>query len=359
MKCPFCGNLEDRVVDSRPTDDGDTIRRRRECAKCMKRYTTYEKVEILPLVVIKKDNSRENFNRDKLMRGISRACEKRPVAADAMHRIVDEIETQLSNSLEREVSSKSIGELLMEKLKRLDQVAYVRFASVYRDFSDIDTFLDEIHKIRIETAPETMGDLIIIPDEELPRRLTQSRRTSQARQDARAGARPDIRQDAHAGTRSDIRQDTRAVTGSYFRQDARPGARSDFRQDAHAGVRSDFRQDTQARTGSDFRQDAQAGTGSDFRQDGSGGAQQGQRQGMRAGSRPYQQHDARGPSPDPRQNAALPDPRLDAIADLRLGGALPDPRQTVRPGTTKGYRIRRSIKSAQSIVRPPHRKKGK
>jgi transcriptional repressor NrdR len=150
MKCPFCGNIEDRVVDSRPTDEGDTIRRRRECAGCLKRFTTYEKVEILPLVVIKKDNSREIFNREKLMRGISRACEKRPVSADAMHKVVDEIETQLSNSLEREVTSQSIGELLMDKLKKLDQVAYVRFASVYRDFGDIDTFLDEIHKIRIE-----------------------------------------------------------------------------------------------------------------------------------------------------------------------------------------------------------------
>lgn len=150
MKCPFCGSHENRVVDSRPTDEGDTIRRRRECLSCQKRFTTYEKVEILPLIVIKKDNSRETFNRDKLMRGISRACEKRPITADQMHKLADEIETQLSNSLEREVSSQSIGELLMEKLKKLDQVAYVRFASVYRDFSDIDTFLDEIHKIRIE-----------------------------------------------------------------------------------------------------------------------------------------------------------------------------------------------------------------
>ena len=153
VKCPYCSNLEDRVVDSRPTDEGDTIRRRRECARCLKRFTTYEKVEILPLVVIKKDSTREYFNRDKLMRGISRACEKRPVSADDMHRLVDEIESQLSNSLEREVTSRSIGELLMEKLKKLDQVAYVRFASVYRDFSDIDTFLDEIHKIRTESDP--------------------------------------------------------------------------------------------------------------------------------------------------------------------------------------------------------------
>jgi len=155
MKCPFCGTQEDRVVDSRPTDEGDTIRRRRECAKCYKRFTTYEKVEILPLVVIKKDNSRENFDRDKLMRGILRACEKRPIAADEVHKLADEIETQLSNSLEREVNSQSIGELLMEKLKQLDQVAYVRFASVYRDFSDIETFLSEIHKIRFEENPDS------------------------------------------------------------------------------------------------------------------------------------------------------------------------------------------------------------
>ncbi|MDR3121689.1 MAG: transcriptional regulator NrdR [Clostridiales bacterium] len=150
MKCPYCSHQEDKVVDSRPTDDGATVRRRRECARCQKRFTTYEKVEILPLVVIKKDNSREYFNREKLLRGIVRACEKRPVPADKMHSLIDEIETQLSNELEREVTSRSIGELLMSKLKRLDQVAYVRFASVYREFSDVETFLDEIRKIRTE-----------------------------------------------------------------------------------------------------------------------------------------------------------------------------------------------------------------
>ena len=158
MKCPYCGTLEDKVVDSRPTDEGETIRRRRECALCMKRFTTYEKVEIQPLVVIKKDNSRENFDRDKLMRGISRACEKRPVSADDMFKIVDQIETHLSNALEREVTSQSIGELLMDRLKRLDQVAYVRFASVYRDFGDIDTFISEIHKIRTEANQEAGRD---------------------------------------------------------------------------------------------------------------------------------------------------------------------------------------------------------
>lgn len=157
MKCPYCSNLEDRVVDSRPTDDGGTIRRRRECANCQKRFTTYEKVEVLPLVVIKKDSTREFFSRDKLMRGITRACEKRPVSADEVHKIVDEIETQLSNALEREVTSQSIGELLMNKLKQIDQVAYVRFASVYRDFSDIETFLHEIHKIRTESDMDKSG----------------------------------------------------------------------------------------------------------------------------------------------------------------------------------------------------------
>jgi transcriptional repressor NrdR len=152
MKCPYCGHQEDKVVDSRPTDEGATVRRRRECMHCQKRFTTYEKVEILPLVVIKKDNSRETFSRDKLMRGILRACEKRPVTSDQMHKIIDEIENQLSNSLEREVTSRSIGELLMQKLKALDQVAYVRFASVYREFNDIETFMEEIQKMRTESG---------------------------------------------------------------------------------------------------------------------------------------------------------------------------------------------------------------
>ena len=148
MKCPYCGHQEDRVVDSRPAEDGATVRRRRECALCQKRYTTYEKVEILPIMVIKKDSSRESFSRDKLLNGLMRACEKRPVSAEDIHRIVDEIETRLSNSLEREVTSKAIGELLIASLKELDQVAYVRFASVYRDFKDIDTFMEEIQRIR-------------------------------------------------------------------------------------------------------------------------------------------------------------------------------------------------------------------
>jgi transcriptional repressor NrdR len=152
MKCPYCNHQEDRVVDSRPTEDGATVRRRRECLSCLKRFTTYEKVEILPLMVIKKDNTREPFDRDKLLRGIVRACEKRPVSMNVMHRMIDDIENQLSNSLEREVPSKSIGELLMQKLKQLDQVAYVRFASVYREFSDVETFLEEIQRIRSEKS---------------------------------------------------------------------------------------------------------------------------------------------------------------------------------------------------------------
>ena len=154
MKCPFCSHQDDRVVDSRPTDEGTTIRRRRECLKCSKRFTTYEKVEILPLIVIKKDNSREYFDRQKLLNGIIRACMKRPVSVADMEKVIEEIENLLSNSLEREVTSRRIGELLMEKLKELDQVAYVRFASVYREFSDVGTFIDEINKMLTETYSE-------------------------------------------------------------------------------------------------------------------------------------------------------------------------------------------------------------
>ena len=154
MKCPYCSHQEDRVIDSRPTDDGATIRRRRECAKCLKRFTTYEKVEILPLMVIKKDNAREVFDRQKIRNGLIKACEKRPVSADAMERLIDELESQLSNTLEREVTSSKIGELLMDRLKTLDQVAYVRFASVYREFQDVSTFMEEIKKMQTEN-PQT------------------------------------------------------------------------------------------------------------------------------------------------------------------------------------------------------------
>ena len=147
MKCPFCGFEESKVIDSRPTDEGQRIRRRRECLSCGKRFTTYEIIESLPIIVIKKDKSRETFNRDKLMTGLLRACEKRPVSIDMLDNMIDEIETVLQNSLDREVSSEKIGELVMEKLKMIDEVAYVRFASVYRQFKDINTFMSELNKL--------------------------------------------------------------------------------------------------------------------------------------------------------------------------------------------------------------------
>ena len=147
MKCPFCGFEESKVIDSRPTDEGQRIRRRRECLKCGKLFTTYEIIESLPIIVIKKDKSRETFNRDKLMTGLLRACEKRPVSIDTLDSMIDDIETNLQNSLDREVSSEKIGELVMEKLKKIDEVAYVRFASVYRQFKDINTFMKELNKL--------------------------------------------------------------------------------------------------------------------------------------------------------------------------------------------------------------------
>ncbi len=147
MKCPFCGYEESKVIDSRPTDEGQRIRRRRECLQCTKRFTTYEIIESLPIIVIKKDKSRETFNRDKLMTGLLRACEKRPVSIDTLDNMIDEIEVILQNSLDREVSSERIGELVMEKLKKIDEVAYVRFASVYRQFKDINTFMSELNKL--------------------------------------------------------------------------------------------------------------------------------------------------------------------------------------------------------------------
>ena len=147
MKCPFCSFEESKVIDSRPTDEGQRIRRRRECLSCGKRFTTYEIIESLPIIVIKKDKSRETFNRDKLMTGLWRACEKRPVSIDTLDNMIDEIETTLQNSLDREVSSEKIGQLVMEKLKKIDEVAYVRFASVYRQFKDINTFMRELNKL--------------------------------------------------------------------------------------------------------------------------------------------------------------------------------------------------------------------
>lgn len=147
MKCPYCGYSESKVIDSRPTDEGERIRRRRECLKCAKRFTTYEVIETVPIVVIKKDKSREVFDRSKLLNGLLRACEKRPVSIETLETIVDEIENILQNSLDREVPSSLIGKYAMEKLKNVDEVAYVRFASVYRQFKDINTFMEELSRI--------------------------------------------------------------------------------------------------------------------------------------------------------------------------------------------------------------------
>ncbi len=150
MKCPYCGYSESKVIDSRPTDEGERIRRRRECLNCAKRFTTYEVIETVPVVVVKKDKSLEAFDRNKLLNGLLRACEKRPVPLETLERIVDEIETLLQNSLDREVPSTLIGTYAMDKLKKVDEVAYVRFASVYREFKDINTFMDELNKIKAE-----------------------------------------------------------------------------------------------------------------------------------------------------------------------------------------------------------------
>ena len=150
MKCPYCGFEESKVIDSRPTDEGERIRRRRECIGCFKRFTTYEIIESVPVIVVKKDKSREVFDRNKLFNGMLRACEKRPVSLESIEHAVDQIEATLQNSLDREVTSVHIGELAMDKLKDLDEVAYVRFASVYRQFKDINTFMDELAKLLSE-----------------------------------------------------------------------------------------------------------------------------------------------------------------------------------------------------------------
>lgn len=147
MKCPYCGYEESKVIDSRPTDEGERIRRRRECIKCGKRFTTYEVIESVPILVVKKDKSREVFDRNKLLGGMMRACEKRQVSMDTLERAADDIEANLQNSLDREVSSMHIGELAMQKLKDIDEVAYVRFASVYRQFKDINAFMDELSQL--------------------------------------------------------------------------------------------------------------------------------------------------------------------------------------------------------------------
>ena len=150
MKCPYCGHPESKVIDSRPADENASIRRRRECLSCARRFTTYETVESLPMVVIKKDGSRQSFDRQKMLRGMIRACEKRPVTLAELERIADEIEQELQNSMEREIRTEIIGAKVMERLRKVDQVAYVRFASVYRQFKDIDTFMAELNKLLAE-----------------------------------------------------------------------------------------------------------------------------------------------------------------------------------------------------------------
>lgn len=147
MKCPFCGHENTRVIDSRPAEDNNSIRRRRVCDECDKRFTTYEKVETIPLIVIKKDDNRETYDRTKIEAGVLRACHKRPISANQIKQLVDEVETEIFSREEKEISSRVIGELVMNKLKDLEAVAYVRFASVYREFKDINTFMDELKKV--------------------------------------------------------------------------------------------------------------------------------------------------------------------------------------------------------------------
>lgn len=147
MKCPFCSNDNTRVVDSRPADDNTAIRRRRLCDECGKRFTSYEKVETIPLIVIKKDQNREQYDRSKIEAGVLRACHKRPISVEQMEGLIDEVETEIFNRGEREIASARIGELVMDKLKDLEAVAYVRFASVYREFKDVNTFMDELKKM--------------------------------------------------------------------------------------------------------------------------------------------------------------------------------------------------------------------
>ncbi|MBQ8189746.1 MAG: transcriptional repressor NrdR [Lachnospiraceae bacterium] len=147
MKCPFCGHENTRVIDSRPAEENNSIRRRRVCDECDKRFTTYEKVETIPLIIIKKDNNRETYDRAKIEAGVLRACHKRPVSANQITRLIEDVETQIFNMEEKEIPSNKIGELVMSKLKDLDAVAYVRFASVYREFKDVNTFMDELKKV--------------------------------------------------------------------------------------------------------------------------------------------------------------------------------------------------------------------
>ena len=150
MKCPFCGYTESKVIDSRPAEEGATIRRRRECLACGKRFTNFEIIERLPLVVVKRDGSRQSFDKVKLINGMVRACEKRPVSLETLERIADEIEQELQSNLEREIRTVDVGEMVMERLKDIDEVAYVRFASVYRSFKDINTFMEELSKLLVD-----------------------------------------------------------------------------------------------------------------------------------------------------------------------------------------------------------------
>lgn len=147
MKCPFCGHENTRVIDSRPAEENNSIRRRRVCDECNKRFTTYEKIETIPLIIIKKDNNRETYDRSKIEAGVLRACHKRPISANQINTLIDDVETEIFNMEEKEISSAIIGEIVMNKLKDLEAVAYVRFASVYREFKDVNTFMDELKKV--------------------------------------------------------------------------------------------------------------------------------------------------------------------------------------------------------------------
>jgi transcriptional repressor NrdR len=158
MRCPHCGYLEDKVIDSRPTDDGTSIRRRRECMLCQERFTTYERYENMPLMVIKKDGSRQPFDRSKLINGILKSCEKRPISIQQITKIVDTIERQQENNLRREVSTRELGERVLQQLRDIDEVAYIRFASVYREFSDIGSFFVEINSLTSSSPEESMED---------------------------------------------------------------------------------------------------------------------------------------------------------------------------------------------------------
>jgi len=152
LKCPFCSHQESKVVDSRPTDEGQAVRRRRECMLCAKRFTTYEKIDEIPLIVVKKNGNREPYDKNKILNGVIKSCEKRPVSLQDIEKLVDGIERQLYNTMEREITTELIGNLVIDKIKELDEVAYVRFASVYREFKDINTFMDEVKKILNEKS---------------------------------------------------------------------------------------------------------------------------------------------------------------------------------------------------------------